>query len=182
MGARGVREAESKHAAATGRAATLDQAKAAFRLAYEQWLERAEQESDSRAGLTYISAMLRMRKKPPADIPKINSGKDWSPMDMADLLDFHESGDPFTSAGRFPRMPPRRPSRPWVRSPHEPRSHKHGCSVRKVNMTISLAFLAPDLVSAAIEGRLPHGMGVVRLADLPAEWSRQYQMLGLPAQ
>src|SRR5262249_49099282 len=38
------------------------------------------------------------------------------------------------------------------------------CSVRKVNMTISLAFLAPDLVKAAIEGRLPHGMGVVRAA------------------
>ena len=49
-------------------------------------------------------------------------------------------------------------------------------------MTISLAFLAPDLVKAAIEGRLPHGMGVVRLADLPAEWSRQHQMLGLSAQ
>jgi hypothetical protein len=29
------------------------------------------------------------------------------------------------------------------------------CSVRKVNMTISLAFLAPDLVKAAIDGRLP---------------------------
>jgi hypothetical protein len=28
------------------------------------------------------------------------------------------------------------------------------CSVRQVNMTISLAFLAPDLVKAAIEGRL----------------------------
>ena len=55
-----------------------------------------------------------------------------------------------------------------------------GCSVRKVNMTISLAFLAPDLVKAAIDGRLPHGMGVVRLADLPAEWSRQREMLGLP--
>src|SRR5262249_45526189 len=53
------------------------------------------------------------------------------------------------------------------------------CSVRKVNMTISLAFLAPDLVKAAIAGRLPHGMGVARLADMPAEWSRQHQMLGL---
>jgi DNA invertase Pin-like site-specific DNA recombinase len=59
---------------------------------------------------------------------------------------------------------------------------RHGCSVRKVNMTISLAFLAPNLVMAAIEGRLPHGMGVVRLADLPAEWSRQHQMLGLSSQ
>jgi site-specific DNA recombinase len=54
-----------------------------------------------------------------------------------------------------------------------------GCSVRKVNMTISLAFLAPDLVKAAIEGRLPYGMGVARLSDLPAEWSRQHQTLGL---
>jgi hypothetical protein len=32
-------------------------------------------------------------------------------------------------------------------------------------MTISLAFLAPDLVKAAIDGRLPLGMGVARLAD-----------------
>jgi len=56
------------------------------------------------------------------------------------------------------------------------------CSVRKVNMTISLAFLAPDLVKAAIEGRLPRGMGVARLVDAPAEWSRQNQLLGLPAQ
>ena len=56
------------------------------------------------------------------------------------------------------------------------------CSVRQVNMTISLAFLAPDLVKAAIDGRLPHGMGVARLCDLPVEWSRQRQMLGLIAQ
>jgi site-specific DNA recombinase len=56
------------------------------------------------------------------------------------------------------------------------------CSVRKVNMTISLAFLAPDLVKAAIEGRLPRGMGVARLCDMPAVWSRQHGVLGLPAQ
>ena len=57
---------------------------------------------------------------------------------------------------------------------------REGCSPRKVNMTISLAFLAPDLVKAAIEGRLPHGMGVARLSDMPVEWCRQHQMLGLP--
>jgi len=56
---------------------------------------------------------------------------------------------------------------------------REACSPRKVNMMISLAFLAPDLVRAAIEGRLPHGMGVARLCDLPSEWSRQHQMLGL---
>ena len=48
-------------------------------------------------------------------------------------------------------------------------------------MTISLAFLAPDVVKAAIDGRLPHGMGVARLIELPAEWSRQREMLGLPS-
>ena len=56
---------------------------------------------------------------------------------------------------------------------------REGCSIRKVNMTISLAFLAPGLVKAAIEGRLPRGMDVVRLCDLPPEWSRQHQLLGL---
>jgi site-specific DNA recombinase len=53
------------------------------------------------------------------------------------------------------------------------------CSVRQVNMTISLAFLAPDLVKAAVEGRLPRGIGVERLRDAPAEWSRQFEALGL---
>jgi hypothetical protein len=58
---------------------------------------------------------------------------------------------------------------------------REACSVRKVNMTISLAFLAPDLVKAAIDGRLPRGIGVARLVDLPIEWSRQFEMLGLAA-
>jgi hypothetical protein len=40
---------------------------------------------------------------------------------------------------------------------------------------------AQNFVKAAIEGRLPHGMSVTRLCELPAEWSRQYRMLGLPA-
>jgi site-specific DNA recombinase len=53
------------------------------------------------------------------------------------------------------------------------------CSVRQVNLTISLAFLAPNLVQAAIGGRLPRGIGVERLRDLPSEWSRQFEVLGL---
>ncbi len=53
------------------------------------------------------------------------------------------------------------------------------CSVRQANMTISLAFLAPNLVKAAVEGRLPRGIGVERLRDPPTEWSRQFQALGL---
>jgi hypothetical protein len=56
---------------------------------------------------------------------------------------------------------------------------RENCSVRQVNMTISLAFLAPNLVKAAIEGRLPRGIGIERLRDLPSEWSRQFEVLGL---
>jgi len=56
---------------------------------------------------------------------------------------------------------------------------REDCSIRQVNMTISLAFVAPTLVSAAIEGRLPRGVGVANLRDAPLEWSRQLAMLGL---
>jgi site-specific DNA recombinase len=53
------------------------------------------------------------------------------------------------------------------------------CSIRQVNLTISLAFLAPNLVKAAVEGRLPRGIGIERLRDLPPEWNRQFEELGL---
>jgi hypothetical protein len=57
------------------------------------------------------------------------------------------------------------------------------CSVRHVNMTISLAFVAPTLVRAAVEGRLPRGINIERLRELPAEWNQQFESLGLdPAQ
>ena len=53
------------------------------------------------------------------------------------------------------------------------------CSTRHINMTISLAFLAPTLVTAAVEGRFPRGIGVAALRDAPAEWSQQMRRLGL---
>ena len=63
-------------------------------------------------------------------------------------------------------------------------------------MTISLAFLAPNLVKAAVEGRLPRGIGIERLRDPPTgrlprgigierlrdpptEWGWQFEALGL---
>jgi site-specific DNA recombinase len=55
------------------------------------------------------------------------------------------------------------------------------CSMRHVNMTISLAFLSPTLVKAAVDGSLPRGIGVARFRDAPAEWSRQHALLGLPS-
>ena len=56
---------------------------------------------------------------------------------------------------------------------------REACSARRINMTLSLAFLAPNLVKAAIDRRLPRGIGVTRLFDPPVEWSRQQRMLGL---
>jgi site-specific DNA recombinase len=56
---------------------------------------------------------------------------------------------------------------------------RDNCSVRQANMTISLAFLAPNLVKAAVEGRLPRSIGIERLRDPPTEWRRQFEALGL---
>ena len=53
------------------------------------------------------------------------------------------------------------------------------CTVRQVNLTLSLAFLAPKLVKAAVEGRLPRGMNIERLRNPDVLWSRQFESLGL---
>lgn len=58
---------------------------------------------------------------------------------------------------------------------------REGRSKRSIAMMISLAFLAPDIVEAALNGRLPRGVGVRRLVDLPPEWSEQQRTLGLSA-
>jgi site-specific DNA recombinase len=54
------------------------------------------------------------------------------------------------------------------------------CSMRQVNMTISLAFLAPDLVRGAVEGRLPR----LELNDcaMLRQNGRQFEALGLNPQ
>jgi hypothetical protein len=54
-------------------------------------------------------------------------------------------------------------------------------TVRSIQMTVSLAFLAPEIVRAAVEGRLPRGFGLKRLVDLPMAWPHQWRRLGLQA-
>jgi site-specific DNA recombinase len=56
-----------------------------------------------------------------------------------------------------------------------------GRAVRSIRMTLSLAFLAPEIVRAAVEGRLPRGFGLKRLVDLPMAWPDQWRTLGLQA-
>jgi hypothetical protein len=58
---------------------------------------------------------------------------------------------------------------------------REGKTDRSVRMTLSLAFLAPDIAKAAVEGRLPRGYGLKRLVDLPMAWPDQWRSLGLAA-
>ena len=52
-------------------------------------------------------------------------------------------------------------------------------SEKTVRSTISLAFLAPDIVQAAIDGKLPRGLGISAMTELPADWTKQRHQLGL---
>ena len=58
---------------------------------------------------------------------------------------------------------------------------RQGKTERWIRRTISLAFLSPVLVKAAIDGRLPRGFGVKRLMDLLMAWPDQWSALGLRA-
>jgi site-specific DNA recombinase len=60
-------------------------------------------------------------------------------------------------------------------------ANREDCGPRKVNMTLTLAFLAPEIVKAAIDGRLPRGVGISRLSDLPPSWREQFGQLGIAA-
>jgi hypothetical protein len=56
---------------------------------------------------------------------------------------------------------------------------REGLHERSARSIISLAFLAPDIVKAAVDGTLPRGFGVSRLIDLPVLWTEQRRSLGL---
>ena len=53
------------------------------------------------------------------------------------------------------------------------------CTERQINLTLSLAFLAPQLVKGAVEGRLPRGVNIERLRDPDPNWTKQFDDLGL---
>lgn len=52
-------------------------------------------------------------------------------------------------------------------------------SVKHVRTNLTLAFLDPAVIKAAIAGHLPKGYGITRLTNLPADWSEQRKLLGL---
>ncbi len=56
---------------------------------------------------------------------------------------------------------------------------REGVSERSARMGLSLAFLAPDIVRAAVDGTLPRGFSVSRLTEMPASWAEQRRALGI---
>jgi site-specific DNA recombinase len=63
----------------------------------------------------------------------------------------------------------------------EAQKNSTSCRDLAVNMNLTSAFLAPEIVKAAIDGRLPRGVGISRLSDLPASWREQFRQLGIAA-
>jgi hypothetical protein len=56
---------------------------------------------------------------------------------------------------------------------------REGCTRQHVVNTLPLAFLAPDIVRAIIDARLPRGISARRIAQPELEWARQWEMLGI---
>jgi hypothetical protein len=52
-------------------------------------------------------------------------------------------------------------------------AQREGCSERSVRMTLNLAFLAPQIIKAALDGTLPYTAGISRLMDGPVIWKDQ---------
>jgi site-specific DNA recombinase len=58
-------------------------------------------------------------------------------------------------------------------------AEREGISERSARTALRLTFLAPAIVRSIIEGRLPRGLGVVQLTDLPLIWRDQDQLIGV---
>ncbi|NNM74054.1 recombinase family protein [Enterovirga aerilata] len=58
-------------------------------------------------------------------------------------------------------------------------ANRESLTERSVRMTLSLAFLSPAIVKAIIDSRLPRGIGLRTLIDLPASWAEQERALGM---
>ena len=56
---------------------------------------------------------------------------------------------------------------------------RNDVSEKTVRSMLSLALLAPDIVDAAIEARLPRSLTTTQMMDLPPDWCEQHKVLGL---
>lgn len=57
---------------------------------------------------------------------------------------------------------------------------RENCSERHIRMVLPLAFLAPDIVTAALANRLPPRISISKIwSDLPLDWSEQRALFGV---
>jgi CO/xanthine dehydrogenase Mo-binding subunit len=88
--------------------------------------------------------------------------------------------DRLQRARRAARAEPdhRRNPHPAQRPRGRPRSadQSHEAPGRSVRITLSLAFLAPAIVRAAVEGRLPYGVTASSFSELPIPWEEQLHL------
>ena len=54
-----------------------------------------------------------------------------------------------------------------------------GCTIRHFENAMTLAFLAPDIVRAVVDARLPRGTNARSIAEPALEWSQQWSHLGI---
>ena len=52
-------------------------------------------------------------------------------------------------------------------------------SPRMIRMMLSLAFLDPKLIRAALHGALPRGISTRKMIDAPTLWHEQWRAIGL---
>jgi hypothetical protein len=56
---------------------------------------------------------------------------------------------------------------------------REGYTKRHVAKTIPLAFLAPDLIQAVVDARLPRGVTIKRIGAPELAWAQQWKRLGV---
>ena len=56
---------------------------------------------------------------------------------------------------------------------------REGRSERSIRMTLSLAFLAPDIVKAAVDGTLPPRLSLTELSNPPLDWADHRAEFGI---
>ena len=149
-----------------------------------------EQVTIGRAGL-----LIRLNEQVSQDLSDRTISIPWTPTPTRRRREIVQGEGPAQAGVRPMRMEARRAftsayrnARLWVdRMIAEPEVSVASIALdedrteRSIRQTLSLAFLDPALVEAAMDGRLPRGFGLKRLMDLPPEWSGQWNALGLAA-
>jgi site-specific DNA recombinase len=160
--------------------------------------ERRLSEAAIQAGLEKVVVgksrlTIRWRDAQNLDGPALDLSPPWSPAPTRREREILQGDGAPPSAVRPMRVEARRAfasaygkARTWLdlligdpRTSVQDLADREQRTERSIRQTLSLAFLDPALVAAALQGRLPRGFGLKRMMDLPADWREQWIALGL---